>query len=174
MTHRDVAAPSEARLEATNALAERLIKLLRLMKRAVVPAHMVGCPGFEKAAHMLVATLHYQGPLRAGALAEAIHSDPSTISRQVASLVRQGLIERRPDPLDGRASVLAVTTEGERVLQHYERVRDERLALALATWPEPELRQLTTMLERFNNDFEHSEPWFDGMTATAGQGEETQ
>ena len=45
------------------------------------------------------------GPICASALAEMVQSDPSTISRQVAALVRDGLLKRRADPIDGRARI---------------------------------------------------------------------
>ena len=47
--------------------------------------------------------------MRASALAECVQSDPSTVSRQVAALVTDGLLERRADPEDGRASLLVLT-----------------------------------------------------------------
>ena len=52
-----------------------------------------------------------EGPHRSNALAEAVHSDPSTVSRQIAALVKVGYVERRPDPADGRACLLAATDE---------------------------------------------------------------
>ena len=53
--------------------------------------------------HFLLVHLVKGGPQRSGALAEAVHSDPSTISRQVAHLVRLGLVERTADPEDREA-----------------------------------------------------------------------
>ena len=53
--------------------------------------------------------LSYAADAHRRALAAAVHSDPSTVSRQVAALVRAGLIERQADPEDGRASVLVPT-----------------------------------------------------------------
>ena len=58
--------------------------------------------------------LQTEGPLRAGALADCLQSDPSTVSRQVAALVKDGLLERRADPDDGRASLLVLTDAATR------------------------------------------------------------
>ena len=55
-------------------------------------------------------------------LAEAVHADPSTLSRQVSALAEQGLISREPDPADGRATLLAITAAGRTVFA-------ERMAL---------------------------------------------
>ena len=46
-------------------------------------------------------------------------ADPSTVSRQVASLVKAGLVERQADPDDGRASILVPTELGRaKVREH--------------------------------------------------------
>ena len=63
----------------------------------------------EWSAHVLLRCLAHEGPMRAGALAEMLQSDPSTVSRQVAALVKDGLLERQADPADGRASLLVLT-----------------------------------------------------------------
>ena len=66
--------------------------------------------------------------MRAGALAECMQSDPSTVSRQVAALVKDGLLERRADPADGRASLLVLTEKADAVLADHDRVRLEYFA----------------------------------------------
>jgi DNA-binding MarR family transcriptional regulator len=94
------------------------------------------------------------GPRRAGTLAEAVHSDPSTISRQVAHLVRLGLVERTADPEDGRATLLAATDEGQRVFEENRRVRIERIAEMLEHWEAADQRKLADLLARFTSDYE--------------------
>jgi hypothetical protein len=77
-----------------------------------------GEPGRRRARHLPPARAPGEdGPRRAGALADAVHSDPSTISRQIGHLVKLGYVERTADPEDGRATLLAATDEGRRVLE---------------------------------------------------------
>jgi DNA-binding MarR family transcriptional regulator len=95
------------------------------------------------------------GPQRSSVLAEAVHSDPSTVSRQVAQLVKLGLVERRPDPQDGRACLLAATAEGERVFERNRVQRIELLAEMLGDWSTSEQETLRDLLARFNTDFEN-------------------
>ena len=52
------------------------------------------------------------GPLRASDLVARLGLDKSTVSRQVASLVDLGLVDRGADPDDGRAQVLTPSAEG--------------------------------------------------------------
>lgn len=158
-----------ARLEMLDRLARQI---LRLMRQAPREEWRRGGPGAARAADALVVTLVDQGPLRTGELAEVTRTDPSTVSRQVAFLVRQGLVERRPDPRDGRACVLAPTAEGERLFQHYQRARDEQLAQMLDTWQEHDLLRLVEMLDRFNTDVEDYQPLLDEPVRARQRGED--
>jgi DNA-binding MarR family transcriptional regulator len=78
----------------------------------------------------LEATLGVTGPQRlalqmvgrfpqitAGQLARLLHVDPSTLTGIVQRLVRRGLLLRRPDPQDGRRTLLGLTAEGRRFEQ---------------------------------------------------------
>ena len=89
-------------------------------------------------------------PQRPGALAELSHADPSTISRQVAELVRRELVRREPDPSDGRASLLAITDAGREVCARVRMFRRELLAAAVAAWTDSELDTFADLLSRFN------------------------
>jgi DNA-binding MarR family transcriptional regulator len=162
--------PTVAGHEAVDALARQLMRLMRQAK-ASWPTGVTGNHGLERSAHFLVAYLIHQGPLRTGALAEAVHHDPSTVSRQVAYLVQQGLVERRPDPQDGRAWVLAATDDGERMFEHYKQQRNEYLVTMLAKWQHDEVLQLTDLLDRFNTDFEHYRPQPSGVAAFMQEGD---
>ncbi|MEV7632300.1 MarR family transcriptional regulator [Microbacterium sp. NPDC089318] len=56
--------------------------------------------------------LGMHGPLRAGDLAERMHISRPTASKQLARLERAGMIDRRSDPDDGRATVVSLSAEG--------------------------------------------------------------
>ena len=113
----------------------QLVRLIRLMERKRVSK--VGDDGVERAADVPPARLVIDGPHRSNALAEAAHSDPSTVSRQVAALVRIGYVERRPDPADGRACLLAATDEGHRCSRRTETSATARSAGSPATGTRP-------------------------------------
>ncbi len=146
---------TDLELATADRLSHELIRLNRLMERAAAQHHTHQGDGLERAAFVLLAHLVKGGPQRASALAESVHSDPSTVSRQTAQLVRLGLIERQADPLDGRACLLAATAEGERVFERKRRWRNEHFAAMLADWPVGDLDALQGLLSRFNTDFEN-------------------
>jgi DNA-binding MarR family transcriptional regulator len=143
------------------ALADRLGTALARMNKmhACVASHM-SKSGLDKASFVLLANLDHLGPSRASALAEAVFSDPSTVSRQVSTLVKDGLVERRADPEDGRASVLAVTEAGSRLLSERRAQRNVLLARLFADWPTHEWDQFIEYFERFVGDYEKALPHF--------------
>lgn len=108
----------------------------------------------EWSAQVLVQTLLAQGPMRSSALADAMQADPSTVSRQVAALVRDGIVVREPDPVDGRASVLRATGKARRMAADHAAIRDQHVARILAAWSERDKARLGDLLDRFTTDLQ--------------------
>jgi DNA-binding MarR family transcriptional regulator len=46
-------------------------------------------------------------------IAQNLGIDITTFSRQIQSLIKQGLVKKSPDPSDRRISILSLTTEGK-------------------------------------------------------------
>lgn len=69
------------------------------------------------------------GPLRLGALADALRTTDATASRTVDALGTHKLAERHHDPRDGRGVLVAATDAGHRIIAH----RRRQLALLLET-----------------------------------------
>jgi DNA-binding MarR family transcriptional regulator len=137
------------RLDQVDRLGRELMRLRRLLARAgAAAAH--ARDGVEPSAYALLVHLVTDGPRRLSDLADAVRSDRSTVSRQVAALVRAGLVERRPDPADRRASRLVATEAGERTLRLLRRRRDAALADLLRGWEPDAVTTFTDLLHRFN------------------------
>lgn len=141
------------RWRVSDRLGHQLIRVMRAVERAKA-GRAVGPDGVERAAYVLLARLVLEGPRRSNALAESVHSDPSTVSRQVAGLVRAGLVERRPDPEDGRATLLAPTAEGLRVFQANRDRRNCEISAMTERWDEADRVRLVELLERLAGDLE--------------------
>lgn len=148
--------PSDADLALADDVSGQLIRLVRLMDRRQAQYQAEHPDAVERATYFLLVHLVKGGPQRAGALAEAVHSDPSTISRQVAHLVRLGFVERMADPEDGRATLLTATDEGRRVFEENRRMRIERFAEMLSDWSAEDRRRFAELLGRFATAFESS------------------
>jgi len=126
-------------------IGQEIGRLLRVI------THMRRHHGDLAVAHVLV-HLAETGPQRLGAIAHAVGTDPSTVSRQVATLVDAGLVQRRADPDDGRAQLLAVTEDGLRCCEKGRRKRVELVAAVMTGWPDESRRRLAELLGRFVDD----------------------
>lgn len=89
------------------------------------------------------------GPVRMSTLADWQRVDRSTVTIQVRTLEEAGYVVRRPDPSDGRATQVSLSTDGRR---HHEELR-RRAAVVLndlvADWPAEERRQFARLLTKF-------------------------
>lgn len=157
-TSADRGHPTEEELQDADDLGLQLVRLGRMMAHAKARSLRRNGEGLETASYVLLVHLLGDGPQRTTALADAVHTDTSTVSRQIAALVRHGLVERRADPQDGRACLLAATAEGENVLHQYRRQRNEEIAGLLGRWPREDVRQLIKLLDRMNTELENYPP----------------
>jgi DNA-binding MarR family transcriptional regulator len=96
--------------------------------------------------------LNRGGPATSSALAKQEQISPQSMGATLAALEARGLVERHPDPADGRRVVLSVTSAGHQVLQDNRNARTQQLAKALSAGFTPaELAQLwavAPLLER--------------------------
>jgi DNA-binding MarR family transcriptional regulator len=75
--------------------------------------------------------LDREGPQSTSKLAAAERVRPQSMGQTLAELEAQGLIERRPDPADGRRALLELTEAGRATLQEDRARREGWLAGAL-------------------------------------------
>jgi DNA-binding MarR family transcriptional regulator len=138
---------------AVAALGEQVIRLTRASHAMRTQISARSSEGIDWAAHALLFHLVQHGPQRASALAEAACVDPSTVSRQVGDLVRAGLVERQPDPEDGRASLLVATPRGHEMHDARLARRERMFARVVEGWPDEDVDRLTRLLARFNDSY---------------------
>jgi len=108
-------------------------------------------PGISPTLSAALHTVEMQGPITAGQLAAHEHVQKPTMTRTIQALLDNGLVERVPDPLDGRVSWLSITAEGRRLLQRSRRRTDEFLAKRVKKLSAEEravLETAATLLER--------------------------
>lgn len=137
-------------LESAQVIAHELMQLVRLVQRAST-AHG-RADDLDRASYAVLGHVVADGPQRAVDIAEAVCADPSTVSRRVSALVADGLLERRADPADGRASLLAVTTAGRARLEAGRAHKAEVIARTIGHWDPADRRRLAELLHRFRSD----------------------
>lgn len=106
----------------------------------------------ELAPHLVSALANLRhGPLTPGELAEIERISAPSMTRTANCLVERGLVSRCDHPSDGRSKVLALTADGEAVLDRTARARDDWMFRQLQGLSEEEvalLRDVTAVLDR--------------------------
>ena len=95
--------------------------------------------------------VYRDGPLTLGELAHAEQVRAPSITRTVDLLEKAGLVERRPNPNDARAVMVAVTSAGEDLVKQIRKARRSWLAAQWAQLSHSErqaLQQAAPVLRR--------------------------
>ena len=119
---------SDARLAADLSLAVmRLARQLRF-RNASSPVSLSQLSALT--------TLANEGAMTPGALAIRERVRPPSMTRVIASLADEGLVDRAPHPVDGRQVLVSVSESGAELVGAARRARQEWLAARLATLDE--------------------------------------
>lgn len=94
--------------------------------------------------------------VRATELADTFAVHKSTVSRGLSALEHLGLVERLPDPTDGRARLVRLTPDATRRVEQVRRRRHEALAAVLGDWESDDLTALARLLDRLNTALDQS------------------
>jgi DNA-binding MarR family transcriptional regulator len=122
-------------------VAGALLVSIRLLVRRVRQVQVEGELTLPETSAL--ARLERGGPATSSALAKLEQISPQSMGATLGGLEARGLVERRPDPEDGRRVVLSVTETGLQVLQNRRNARTEKLAEALSSgFTRSELNQL--------------------------------
>lgn len=146
---------SPATCEHITATLSQLVRLGRHLGARAADRIYGDLPSFGWA---LLVPLERDGEQRCSALAARVGVDVSVVSRQIAALERAGHVERRPDPHDGRASLIRLSPAGAAALAATRAERRHWAAGALSQWDEADAERLGELLERLLTDLEASVP----------------
>ncbi len=111
---------------------DRLARLRRAVGRAARGLrHTAGGAELTPTQVEVLATVARTGPVRLSELAATEQLHPTMLSRIAGKLEAAGLVARLPDPADGRAAALAVTTAGAARAAQVRHERTEVLRAAV-------------------------------------------
>jgi len=113
---------------AVRAASDVRVVIGRVRRRLKVLAHQDDLTLSQTA---VLSRIDKEGPASASDLATAERVRPQSMAAILAALREADLIQRHPDPEDGRRQVVSLTTAGRHRIQGDRRVRQEWLAQAL-------------------------------------------
>lgn len=124
--------------------------LIRRVRRVIGERARSVHEDLQPASYLMLTWLADEGPVRASSMVEKFNIDKGAVSRQLQHLVDLGLVERTPDPDDGRATLVAASEDATRrladVADHRRKWLDERLG----DWTADELETFSATLEKYN------------------------
>ena len=106
-------------------LSAALERITRLVRATDLPG------GLSSVAASALYALAVDGPVRLTALAAAEHVTQPAMTQLVQRLERDGLVERLPDPADGRAVLVTITDAGAALSAERRAARADALAAVL-------------------------------------------
>jgi DNA-binding MarR family transcriptional regulator len=102
-----------------------------------------------------LATIDRYGPLTPSELAKLERVQRPTVTRTLGCLEREGLVERTPDPADGRSSLVSVNAAGRERLRRLRGRKNAYLARRMRGMPTADIEALeraAEILERMLED----------------------
>jgi len=135
-----------ARTEAVRALEAQFGELINRMRRVLTENAQRVSPGMLPGAYKVFTTIVRRERISQSALADALVVDKGQLSRTVRELEQLGLIQREPDPDDGRASILSPTPLGIERLAAARAPQEQTLIGTLRDWPLDDIHNLTRLL----------------------------
>lgn len=143
-----------ATLDALRHVEHEVATLMRRARRAVAERARLVHPDLQGIGYLLLVQVEQEGPVRGSTLCETLQLDKAAVSRSLHHLIDLGLVERHPDPDDGRAVLVSVSAEGRRRVRAVDRQRRDVLARRFEGWDAADLQGVAQVLHRYNGTFE--------------------
>lgn len=136
-------------------LTGRLKRIARILEREMEP--VFAAHGLNLASFDVLATLLRSGEpfrLSPGELIENSMVTSGTMTNRIDQLVKGGLVERVPNPEDGRSVHIALTKKGRRVIDHAIEDHVENLHRLTTGIDENAFARLDRLLQQYLNALE--------------------
>lgn len=152
----DEALTSEVRIAAMRTVEHEIGVLMRRVRRAVAERAREVHPDLLPAGYLVLAQVHEDGRTRASDLGCTLQLDKGAVSRTVQHLLDLGLLDRAPDPDDGRATLLSVSALGRRRFRAVDEQRRRALQDRFTSWSSDDLLSVSATLRRYNASFDQA------------------
>jgi len=148
------AAGESRRDVALHSIEREVGALIRRVRRVIGERARAVHPELQPSAYLILTYLHEEDDVRSSRLVENFGIDKGAISRQIRSLGDLGLVERSPDPEDGRATRLRLTDDAKARLDAVRDHRWGRFNQRLAEWSDDDLVAFAETLQLYNESLD--------------------
>jgi DNA-binding MarR family transcriptional regulator len=119
-------------VQTTSAPPDLATRLRLAVTRTARRLRQEGTVGFTASQGALLATIERHGPLTPSELAQRERVQRPTVTRMLARLEQDGIVQRAADPADGRSFLVSLTPAGLELLHEVRSRKDAYLARRLS------------------------------------------
>lgn len=143
-------------VQAGGAVQEAISRIYRSFSRDSMRRRMLGNQGSKLSPTDvgLLESIWAREPIRLSDLATCQGVDKSTITPRVRRLESADLVDRRPDPSDGRAALVSLSKGGAELLKRFSMTGTGLFDELLESWSTTDQRRLGVLLRRLADDVE--------------------
>lgn len=107
--------------------------------------------GLERAHYLLLILLEQRNQQSIGELADQVNLDASTITRQIAAMADNGLVEKTDNPNDRRAGFVSITDTGRAKAAEVRCARITSVEQCFGDWTEGERHEFARLTAKYND-----------------------
>ncbi len=105
----------------------------------------------KRASYLILLLISRNGPMGVKNIAEKLHLDISTVSRQAADLMEDEMLEKKQSETDRRSYLYNINDKGWEMIAHIRQGRKQRFSKMLDEWENTEIDEFAHLLQKFNN-----------------------
>lgn len=105
----------------------------------------------RRASYFILLIISNKGAMSVKNMAEHLHLDTSTVSRQAGELLKKELLKKIPSESDRRSYAYELTDKGRKMLSSSREPRQERFQKMIDQWNEGEIEEFARLLRKFNS-----------------------
>lgn len=105
----------------------------------------------KRASYLILLLISKNGPMGVKSIAEKLHLDISTVSRQAADLMNDEMLEKKQSETDRRSYLYDINNKGWNMIAHIRRGRKQRFSKMINEWEDTEIEEFAYLLQKFNN-----------------------
>lgn len=139
---------------ALRSIEREIGALIRRVRRVVGERARAVHQDLQPSAYLILTHLHEEDDVRSSRLVEDFGIDKGAISRQISALADLGLVERIPDPEDGRATRIRLTDEARTRMEAVREHRRGRFGRRLSDWSDDDLAGFAATLQHYNESLD--------------------